>query len=123
MSRSAYSRHHFSMHASEEIRTAAAAYRAEAPSPGDSEVAERLEEAAKNAATREHTWQLAGYSTQEQTQLSECWWRNELAIARALPARLKGPGRPKRRSAEHPRNGLIPADEKRARQTDHSRGD
>jgi hypothetical protein len=72
------------MYASEEIRTAAAAYRARAASPRDAELADRLEEAARNAAIRESTWELAGYSTQEKTQLSEFWWRNELAIARAL---------------------------------------
>ena len=72
------------MRASEEIRTAAAAYRSRAASPRDIELADRLEDAAQNAAAREGMWQLAGYSTQEKTQLSEFWWRNELAIARAL---------------------------------------
>ena len=79
------------MQASEEMRAAAATYRARG-APGDAEVADRLEAAARNAATREHTWQLAGYSAQEQTQLSEFWWRNELAFARALrsPRELGG---------------------------------
>lgn len=90
MSRSTPSKHHFSMYASEEIRAAAAAYRIRAASPRDSELADRLEESAQSAATRERTWQLAGYSTQEQTQLSEFWWRNELAFARALNGRLEG---------------------------------
>ena len=40
--------------------------------------------AARKASVKEGMWQLAGYSPQEQTQLAECWWRNELAIARAL---------------------------------------
>ena len=70
------------MHASAEIRAAAAAYRARA-SVGDDKLADLLEEAARKAAAREGIWQLAGYSAQEQTQLAECWWRNELAIARA----------------------------------------
>ena len=73
------------MQASEEMRAAAATYRARG-APGDAEVADRLEAAARNAATRERTWQLAGYSAQEQTQLSEFWWRNELAFARVLRA-------------------------------------
>ena len=73
------------MRASEEIRAAAAAYRARGSSR-NTELADRLEEAARNAAARERVWQLAEYSTQ-QTQLSEFWWRNELAAARAL--RLK----------------------------------
>jgi hypothetical protein len=73
----------FSVQASEEMRAAAATYRARG-APGDAEVADRLEEAARNAAMRESVWQLAEYSTQEQTQLSEFWWRNELAIAPAL---------------------------------------
>lgn len=72
------------MHASDEMLAAAAAYRARA-SLGDDNLADLLEEAARNAAARERTWQLAGYSAHEQTQLGECWWRNELAIARALP--------------------------------------
>jgi hypothetical protein len=71
------------MRASQEIRAAAAAYRARGSSR-DTELADRLEEAARNAAARERVWQLAGYSTQEQTQLSEFWWRNELAAARVL---------------------------------------
>jgi hypothetical protein len=65
------------------MRAAAAAYRARA-SPDDAALADRLEEGARNAAAREGMWQLAGYSSQEQLQLAECWWRNELAIARAL---------------------------------------
>ena len=77
-----------SVHASEEIRAAAATYRARG-APGDAEVADRLEAAARNAATRERTWQLAGYSAQEQTQLSEFWWRNELAFARMLRAQMR----------------------------------
>jgi hypothetical protein len=68
-----------SVHASEEIRAAAATYRARG-APGDADVADRLEEAARNVATRASVWQLAGYSAQEQTQLAEFWWRNELAI-------------------------------------------
>jgi hypothetical protein len=71
------------MRASEEMRVAAAAYRARA-TPRDADLADLLEEAAQSAAAREDTWQLAGYSAQEQTQLAEFWWRNELAIARAL---------------------------------------
>jgi hypothetical protein len=71
------------MHASEEMRAAAVAYRAKG-SPGDADLADLLEQAARNAAAREHTWQQAGYSAQEQTQLAEFWWRNELAIARVL---------------------------------------
>ena len=71
------------MHASDEMRAAAAAYRARAL-PRDVAVADLLEGAARNAAAREGMWQLAGYSAQEQAQLAECWWRNELAIARAL---------------------------------------
>jgi hypothetical protein len=74
------------VHASDEMRAAAAAYRARG-SIGDAELAELLEEAARNASSRERLWQLAGHSTQEQTQLAEFWWRNELAIARALPPR------------------------------------
>ena len=77
--------HHSSVQASEEMRAAAAAYRARA-SPGDAALADCLEEGARNAAAREGMWQLAGYSAQEQTQLAECWWRNELTIARALPS-------------------------------------
>ena len=73
----------FSVRASEEMRAGAATYRARG-APGDAEVADRLEEAARNAATRASAWQLAGYSVQEQTRLAEFWWRNELAIARAL---------------------------------------
>lgn len=76
------------MYASEEIRAAAATYRARG-APGDAEVADRLEAAARNAATRERTWQLAGYSAQEQTQLSQFWWRNELAFARVLRAQMR----------------------------------
>lgn len=72
------------MQVSDEMRAAAAAYRARG-SIGDVERAELLEEAARNASTRERVWQLAGYSTQEQAQLAEFWWRNELAIARVLP--------------------------------------
>jgi hypothetical protein len=83
MSRPSQSKHHFRVHASEEMRAAAATYRARG-APGDAEVADRLEEAAQNAATRETVWQLAGYTTEETTQLSEFWWRNELAIARTL---------------------------------------
>jgi hypothetical protein len=83
MSRSSPREHQFSMLASEEIRAAAAAYRTRAASPGNIELADRLEEAAQHAAARENMWQLAGYSVQEKTQLSEFWWRNELAFARA----------------------------------------
>jgi hypothetical protein len=92
MSCSSLREHQFSMLASEEIRAAAAAYRARAASPGNMELADRLEEAAQNAAARERMWQLAGYSVQEKTQLSEFWWRNELAFARAVmtPRRLSG---------------------------------
>jgi hypothetical protein len=90
MSCSSPIKHHFSMLASEEIRAAAAAYRARAASPGDIALAARLEEAAQSAAARESMWQLAGYSAQEKTQLSEFWWRNELAFARTVmsPHRL-----------------------------------
>jgi tRNA U34 5-methylaminomethyl-2-thiouridine-forming methyltransferase MnmC len=86
------------VHTSEEIRAAAATYRARG-APGDADVADRLEEAARNAATRASVWQLAGYSAQEQPQLAEFWWRNELAIARVLrpesdreQTRQTGPG-------------------------------
>lgn len=72
------------VHASDELRTAAAAYRARG-STHDAKLADLLEEAAQKASTRERIWQQAGYSTQEKTQLAEFWWRNELAIARALP--------------------------------------
>jgi hypothetical protein len=65
------------------MRAAAAACRRRA-SPGDADLADLLEDAARKAAAREHLWQQAGYSPQEQTQLAEFWWRNELAIARAL---------------------------------------
>lgn len=65
------------------MRAAAAAYRSRA-SLGDDKLADLLEETARKAAAREGIWQLARYSAQEQTELAECWWRNELAIARAL---------------------------------------
>jgi hypothetical protein len=29
-------------------------------------------------------WQLAQYRAEEQKQLAECWWPNELGIGRAL---------------------------------------
>jgi hypothetical protein len=74
--------HNYGVHASDEMAAAAAAYRARA-FPGDAELADLLEEAARKAAEREGIWQLAGYSSEEQMQLAECWWRNELAIARA----------------------------------------
>ncbi|MBV9058601.1 MAG: hypothetical protein JO296_21750 [Pseudonocardiales bacterium] len=71
------------MSASSELLAAAVGYRARA-TPGDIHLAECLEQAAHNAAARESAWEVAGYSTQEQTQLAECWWRNELAVARSL---------------------------------------
>lgn len=71
------------MSASRELLAAAVAYRARA-APGDIHCAECLEQAARNAAARESAWELAGYSAQEQSQLAECWWRDELTIARAL---------------------------------------
>jgi hypothetical protein len=83
MFRFAYGKRQFSMSASEELRAAAAVYRARA-APGDATRADLLEEVAQNAAARERMWQLAEYIPQEQTQLAECWWRDELAIARAL---------------------------------------
>ena len=54
------------MHASDEMRAAAAAYRARAL-PSDSAVADLLEGAARKAAAREGMWQLAGYTAQAQT--------------------------------------------------------
>jgi hypothetical protein len=75
--------HNYGVHASDEMAAAAAAYRVRSL-PGDAELADLLEETARKAAAREGIWQLAGYSPQEQMQLAECWWRNELAIARAL---------------------------------------
>jgi hypothetical protein len=80
ISRSGY---HCGVAASDELRAAAVAYRARG-SPGDGELADLLDQAAQKAAAREGVWQLAGYSPQEQTQLAECWWRNELTMARAL---------------------------------------
>jgi hypothetical protein len=71
------------MHASEELRAAAATYRARG-ARGDAALADRLEEAARNATARQGAWRLAGYTPQEQEQLTECWWRNELALARAI---------------------------------------
>jgi hypothetical protein len=77
------------MHAPDEMRAAAVAYRARA-APGDTALADLLEEAARNAAAREAMWHLSGYSAQEQTQLAECSWRHELAIARALRPNSEG---------------------------------
>jgi hypothetical protein len=71
------------MHASDEMRAAAAAYRARA-APGDAERADLLEQTARKAAAREGVWRQAGYSQQEQRQLAECWWQHELGVARAL---------------------------------------
>ena len=75
--------HYFCVRASEELRGAAATYRASGL-PGDTALADRLEDAARSATAREGVWQQAGYTPEEQKQLAECWWRNELAIARAL---------------------------------------
>jgi non-ribosomal peptide synthetase component E (peptide arylation enzyme) len=75
--------YNYSVHASDEMRAAAAAYRAR-DYQGDAELADLLEETARKAADRVSVWQLAEYSAEEQMQLAECWWRNELAIARAL---------------------------------------
>lgn len=71
------------MHTSKELRAAAATYRARG-APGDAALADHLEGAAQNAAVRQRAWRLAGYTPQEQKQLTECWWRNELARARAI---------------------------------------
>lgn len=65
------------------MRATAAAYRARA-SAGDAELANLLDYTAQKAAARESIWQSAGYSPEEQVQLAERWWRNELAIARAI---------------------------------------
>jgi len=73
---------------STELRAGAAAYRATA-APGDAARADLLEEAARNAAARELLWQRAEYTPQEQTQLAECWWQEELALARALRPRAE----------------------------------
>ena len=73
----------FSMCASKELRAGAVAYRARG-APGDATRADLLEQAARNAAARELLWQRAEYTPQEQTQLAECWWREELALARSL---------------------------------------
>jgi hypothetical protein len=100
----AQKRDNYDVHASDEMRAAAATYRTMG-SPDDAALADLLDEAARKAAARQHIWQLAEYSAEEQTQLAENWWRNELALARALNGRLK-------RDQAGIRNEPIAVDEK-----------